>query len=148
VKKAEHEKRATAESKRKVHIIDDDPSVRRGLKRLMGAYGYEGCAFACAREFLAAGPPGDDSCLIIDVAMPDMDGLQLLEELTRLGCKAPVIFITALDDPDIRQRATRAGVVAFFRKPVDADELLDAVKKGARDGGRGGNAERGILKEE
>ncbi len=112
---------------RKVHIIDDDSSVRRGFKRLLKSYGYDVQVFASAREFLAAGLPGDDSCLVIDVAMPEMNGLQLLEELTKQGCKAPVIFITALNDPEIRNRAKRFGVAAFFQKPVDADVFLDAL---------------------
>ena len=131
-----------ADSKRVVYIIDDDPSVLRGFKRLMAAYGYDACLFASAAEFLAAvgvkprgghalirGRPGPDSCLIIDIAMPEMDGLQLQEELARKSCQAPMIFITALDDPDIQARVMRAGAAAFFQKPVDASALLDAVKR-------------------
>jgi FixJ family two-component response regulator len=111
-----------------VYIIDDDSSVLRGLRRLVDAYGYDARGFASAGEFLATGLPGDNSCLIIDVAMPEMDGLQLQEELVRRACKAPVIFITARNDPDIRERAKRAGGVGFFQKPVDAGALLDVIK--------------------
>lgn len=142
-----------ADSKRVVYIIDDDPSVRCGFKRLMAAGGYDARVFASAREFLTAGLPAvlsaparntacsavgrqpmqagipaDNSCLIIDVAMPEMDGLQLQKELVRRGCQAPIIFITALENPQVQERAKRAGAAGFFQKPVDADDLLDAVK--------------------
>ncbi len=130
-----------AEKKVVVYVIDDDPSVRYGLSKLMDAYGLEARFFESAREFLAAagvqprgghapirGLPGDNSCIVIDVAMPDMNGLELQEELTRAGCKAPVIFFTALNDPDVRERAKLAGAAGFFQKPVDAGALLDAIK--------------------
>lgn len=118
-----------ADTKRVVYIIDDDPSVRCGFKRLMEAGGYDARIFASAREFLSAGIPDTNSCLIIDVAMPEMDGLQLQKELVRAGCKAPIIFITALENPQVKERAKRAGVARFFKKPVDADVLLDAVNR-------------------
>ena len=111
-----------------VHVVDDDASVRRGLGRLIKAHGYDTHVFASAREFLAKGLPSDNSCLIVDVLMPDMGGLQLQEELTRLGCSAPVIFVTALHDPHIQERAKLVGAVGFYQKPVDGDALLDAVK--------------------
>jgi FixJ family two-component response regulator len=129
-------RRAMADSKRVVYIIDDDPSVLKGFTRLIAAYGYDARGFGSAREFLAAGLPGPDSCLIIDVAMPEMNGLQLQEKLVRAGCQAPVIFITALNDPDIRERAKQTGAVGFFQKPVDAEALLDAVKWALTDGGK------------
>ena len=112
-----------------VYIVDDDPSVSRGLGRLMKSHGYEAWVFASARELLASGLPGADACLIIDVAMPQMDGLQLYAELCRRGCQAPAIFITALDDPAVRESVNRLGAAGFFRKPVDGDELLAAVKR-------------------
>ncbi|MBI2440411.1 MAG: response regulator [Lentisphaerae bacterium] len=131
-----------ADAKQVVCIIDDDPSILIGFKRLMEAYGYDARVFASAREFLAAGLPavlsaqpmqagipGADSCLIIDVAMPEMDGFQLQKELVRAGCKAPIIFITALDIPAVRASAKRTNAAFFFRKPVDADALLDAVRR-------------------
>lgn len=117
-----------ADSKRVVYIIDDDPSIRRGFKRLMEADGYDARVFASAGEVLAAGLPGANFCLIIDVAMPEMNGLQLYAELLRRGCQAPAIFITALDDPAVRESVKGMRRAAFFQKPVDADALLDAVK--------------------
>jgi FixJ family two-component response regulator len=117
------------QAKAAVCIIDDDPSALRGLGRLMAAHGYDARVLASAREFLASDPPGPEACLLIDVAMPEMDGLQLYAELLRRGCKTPVIFITALDDPATRESVKRLGAAGFFRKPVDGDELLAAVKR-------------------
>ena len=117
-----------ADAKRIVYIVDDDSSIRCGFKRLMEAYGYDARVFASGREFLAAGIPGTNSCLIIDVVMPEMDGLELQKKLVQAGCKAPIIFITALDDPAVREAAKRTNAAFFFRKPVDADALVDAVK--------------------
>ena len=112
-----------------MYIIDDDPSALRGLQRLMTAHGYETRAFASARGLLASSLPDSYSCLLIDVAMPEMDGPQLYAELLRRGCQAPAIFITAMDDPAVRESVERTGAAAFLRKPVDADELLDAIKR-------------------
>ena len=112
-----------------VSIIDDDPSVLRGLERLMKEHGYMARCFTSAREMLASGLPGEDACLLIDVAIPEMDGLQLYKELRRRGCLTPAIFITALDDPAVRKSVNRLGAAGLFRKPVDGDELLDAVKR-------------------
>jgi len=117
-----------ADSKRVVYIVDDDSSIRVGFKRLMEAYGYDTRVFASAGEFLAGGLPGAEACIILDVAMPEMDGLQLQKELVRAGCKAPIIFITALDDPAVREAAKLSNAAFFFRKPVDVAALLDAVK--------------------
>jgi two-component system response regulator FixJ len=89
--------------------------------------GYDAHVFSSAIEFLSTTLPGADSCLIIDIAMPEMDGLALQAELARRMCKTPIIFITALSDPDLRERAKRAGASAFFQKPVDADALCDAI---------------------
>ena len=131
-----------------VYIIDDDPSVLRGLWRLMKAYGYDARVFASAREFLAGDLPCAEACLIVDVAMPEMDGLQLQKELVRKGCQAPVIFITALENPQVKERAKRAGAAGFFQKPVDAAALLDAVNRalsgGAERGARNADFGRGL----
>ncbi len=109
-------------------IIDDDPSALRGLGRLMQAHGYDARLFASAREILACDLPGANARLLIDVAMPEMDGLQLYQELVRRGCQAPAIFITALEDPAVRESVNQAGGAGFLQKPVDADALLDAMK--------------------
>jgi FixJ family two-component response regulator len=116
------------QAKSAVYIIDNDPSVLRGLGQLMMAHGYNARTFASAREILAGDLPAADACLLIDVAMPEMDGLKLYAELLRRGCKAPAIFITALDDPAVRESVKRLGGAGFFGKPVDGNELLAAVR--------------------
>lgn len=115
-----------------VYIIDDDPSVMRGLGRLMQAHGYDARAFSSARALLAGTLPADDACLLIDVAMPEIDGLQLYAELRRRGCLAPAIFITAQDEPAVREAVRRLGAAGFFRKPMDGNALLAAVRGAAR----------------
>ena len=115
------------QAKSAVYIIDNDPSVLRGLGQLMMAHGYNAQTFASARAILAGDLPAADACLLIDVAMPEMDGLKLYAELLRRGCKAPAIFITALDDPAVRESVKRLGGAGFFGKPVDGNELLAAV---------------------
>ena len=120
-----------------MYIIDDDPSALHGLGRLMKAHGYDARLFASAREILASDLPGANACLLIDVAMPEMDGLQLFKELVRRGCQAPAIFITALEGPAVRESVKQAGGAGFIQKPVDADALLGAVNGVARTGSKG-----------
>ena len=124
-----------------VYIIDDESSVRRGLKRLMNAHGYDARTFASAREFLVAGIPCGNACIIIDVVMPGMGGLELLRELTLAGNKAPAIFITGSDVASLPESAKRAGAVAFLLKPLDAPLLLDAVKGALRSAHNVGNVQ-------
>ena len=116
------------QAKSTVYIIDDDPSVVRGLGQLMTAHGYHARTFAAPRELLASDLPAADTCLIIDVAMPEMNGPHLYAELLRRGCKAPAIFITALDDPATQASVESMGGARLFRKPVDGNELVKAVK--------------------
>ncbi len=111
-----------------VYIIDDDPSVVRGLVLLLTAHGYHAQTFAAPRELLASDLPPADTCLIIDVAMPEMNGMQLYAELLRRGCKAPAIFITALDEPAVQASVASMNGARLFRKPVDGNELMKAVK--------------------
>jgi len=100
----------------------------------MKAHGQDVRCFGSARELLDCELHEVGACFLIDVAMPEMNGIQLLEELRRRGHREPAIFITALDDPVVRDSATQAGASAFFRKPVDGNELLAAVSRAlARD---------------
>ena len=112
-----------------VYVIDDDPSVRRGLVRFLKAYDFDVLDFASPRDLLVTDLPDANACLIIDMSMPDMNGLQLFAELRRRGCQAPAIFLTALDDPELRDATARAGAVGFFRKPASGDELVMAIRK-------------------
>ena len=109
-----------------VAIVDDDESVCRALKRLVRSVGMDGETFASGREFLdliEAMPSFHPDCVVLDVQMPGLNGLEVQERLATNGNPLPVIFITAHDDAIPRERALAGGAVAFVRKPFQ-DELL------------------------
>lgn len=111
-----------------VFIVDDDLSVRRALKRFVASAGYPVEIYASAQEFLAAVPVYAEGCLILDIRMPGLNGLGLQAQLAVLNYKLPIIFITAFDNPQDRKRAMDAGAVAFLRKPLSDQALLDALE--------------------
>jgi FixJ family two-component response regulator len=111
-----------------VFVVDDDESIRRALKRLLRSSGYDAVTFASAEEFNASAPEGGKGCLILDIRLPGMTGLDLLEKLTASGAKYAVIFMTAHDDPQWRQKAKTAGAIAYLRKPFAEQALLDAIR--------------------
>ena len=111
-----------------VYIVDDDDSVRRALKRLILSAGMEAHTFATANEFLESKSGEKNACLITDVKMREVTGLELHQRLTALGSRMPVIYITAFDTEEIRAQAKKAGGVGYFRKPVDDQALLDAIQ--------------------
>ncbi len=110
-----------------VFVIDDDRSVRKALSLLMESVGLDVQTFPSAEAFLAHDLPDRPSCLVLDVRMPGMSGLDLQEELNRAGQRIPIIFITGHGDVGMRVRALKAGAVDFLQKPFDAQELLDAI---------------------
>jgi FixJ family two-component response regulator len=111
-----------------VAIVDDDPSVRRALARLIGAYAFKPRTYASAREFLDSLASGTPACLLVDLQMDDMTGLELLHRLVGLGLKIPTIVVTAQDEPGMRHRCRLAGATAFLVKPVTGDPLLEAIE--------------------
>jgi FixJ family two-component response regulator len=111
-----------------IAVVDDDESVRRSTRRLLESFGYRAAVFESAEGFLRFGQLRDTSCLVLDVQMPGMDGLQLQTQLAAEGCGIPVIFITAHDDHESRRRALRAGAVAFLGKPFTDQQLLQAIR--------------------
>jgi FixJ family two-component response regulator len=111
-----------------VYIVDDDDSVRRAIKRLIHSAGMKARTFASASEFLKSMPREENACLIADVKMPGISGLDLHRKLIAGGSKLPVIFITAFDAEEIRAQAKETGGVGYFRKPVDDQALLDAIQ--------------------
>jgi FixJ family two-component response regulator len=124
---------------RLVAIVDDDASVRRSARRLIRSLGHRAEAFGSAEEFLDSGQASETACLILDVRMPGMDGLELQRRLADSDPPIPIVFITARASDEEEDRALRAGAVAFLRKPVDKETLLGvlgAVLEGsASDGG-------------
>jgi len=109
-----------------IAVVDDDESVCRALKRLVRSLGMDADTFASGRQFLElieAMPSLVVDCVVLDVQMPGLTGLQVQAQLTRSGHRFPVSFITAHDDPLVREQALAAGALAFVRKPFN-DELL------------------------
>jgi two-component system response regulator FixJ len=115
-----------------IHVVDDDEAVRRGLAALLGAKGYAVETFAAAELFLARPAPKPPACLLVDVRMPGMSGLELQAELKRRGVALPVVVITGHGDVAMAVAALKAGAVDFIEKPFDADALVAAVEEGLR----------------
>src|ERR1700739_699896 len=111
-----------------VAIVDDDESVRSALQGLMKAAGLTVKAFASAEEFLNSGQQHHTACLIADIRMPGMSGLELQARLNSENCRIPTIFITAHGDAIMRMQALRAGAVEFLAKPFNDDVLLENIK--------------------
>ena len=112
-----------------VYIVDDNDDVRETLALLFESVNQAVRAFASAREFLAAYPLGQPGCLITDVRMPGMSGLELHEEMRRRSIELPVIFITGFGDIEMAVNAMKAGAVDFIAKPYKEQELLDRVQR-------------------
>lgn len=115
-----------------VSVVDDDESVRESLPDLLKEFGFSAQAFPSAQAFLSSGSFHETRCLILDIAMPGMSGLDLQLELQRRGQIIPVIFISGQKDEDIRERALRQGATSFLHKPFSDTALLDAVKVALR----------------
>ena len=114
--------------KKMVYIIDDDESVRRAFKRLIRTLGIETKTFASVREFLDSHYHTEGACVITDLKMPDMDGLDLKRELLQAGSELSVIIVTAYDTPESQKEAKNVGITSYLRKPVDDNALLDVVQ--------------------
>jgi FixJ family two-component response regulator len=110
-----------------VSVVDDDESVRESLPDLLKEFGFEVHAFSSAQEFLSSDSLGKTKCLILDVVMPGMTGLELQQELRHGGHEIPVIFISAQKDAAIREQAFRQGAVMFLCKPFSDTALLEAL---------------------
>jgi FixJ family two-component response regulator len=110
-----------------VMIVDDDDSIRRAGRRLMKSFGFAVETFASAEEFLDSDRLNKTSCLILDVHMPGMNGLELQERLVASNYAIPTIFITAFTDDRARVRALKAGAVGYLAKPFADEELLNCI---------------------
>ena len=119
---------ATQAKQKLVAIVDDDESVRIALAGLMKAVGLPAKTFASAMEFLDSGQQHHASCLIADIRMPGMSGLELQAKLNADRCRIPTIFITAHGDAEMRMQAMRSGAAEFLSKPFSDDVLLETVR--------------------
>jgi FixJ family two-component response regulator len=115
-----------------ISIVDDDESVRTATNSLMRSLGFTAYTFASAEEFLRSLQLNDTSCLISDVQMPSMSGIELQRHLIARGHRTPIIFITAFPDESIQARALKAGAVCFLNKPVDGKTLLRCLEEALR----------------
>lgn len=110
-----------------VSIVDDDPMAREGIKELVESLGYKTQAFVSAQDFLQSGAIAKTSCLITDLQMPGLNGLELQERLQARGYNTPVILITAYPNEKHRSRAMSAGAVGFLSKPFEEQSLLECL---------------------
>src|SRR3979411_2735339 len=113
-----------------VYVIDDDPSVRRAIKRLVESVGLHVELFGSATEFMNSGRPDIASCVVLDIRLPGISGLDFQRELVQAKNEIPMIFITAHGDIPMTVRAMKAGAVEFLTKPFRDQDLLDAIQVG------------------
>jgi FixJ family two-component response regulator len=110
-----------------ISIVDDDDSLRNSLDNLIRSVGFQAQGFASAEAFLNSNQVHDTSCLILDVRMPGMNGLELQRQIVAANWRIPIIFITSHVDSDARARALKAGAVDFLYKPFREEDLLNAI---------------------
>ena len=115
------------QSSRLIAIVDDDKSVQSALQDLIESEGLSTLCFGSAEEFLESGVQDEAGCLIADIRMPSISGIELQSRLKADRCRIPIIFITAHGDPKMRAQAIRDGAVEFLKKPFDNTGLLETV---------------------
>ena len=111
-----------------VYIVEDDDSVLRALKRLIHSAGMEARTFRSAEDFLDFEDINENACMIVDIKLQGMNGLELYSQLQAKRHDLPVIFMTGFDTPETRNMAKKAGAVGYFRKPIDDQALLDSIE--------------------
>ena len=112
-----------------IAIVDDDDVVREAMKSLMRSLGYNASTFGSADEFLKSEQVSNTSCLVADLQMPGLSGIDLQDWLIARGHRIPIIFITGHPNDNVRARAMKAGAIGFLVKPVDVDQLIGCIKK-------------------
>lgn len=118
--------------KKIVAVVDDDRSFLKGIQNLVEAHGFVTEGFGSAQEFLDRGATNQFDCLLLDIRLGGMSGIELRRQLKASGSTLPVIFMTALSDEAVRLQALKAGCIAFLRKPFPSQLLIDAIEKSAR----------------
>jgi FixJ family two-component response regulator len=110
-----------------IAVVDDDPEILQSVELLLSAYGYHAKLFASAADFLGAAPTLEASCLVVDIHLGEISGLELVRTLRAQGVPSPVIFITASRDEPHRRHAMELGCAAFLLKPFSGEQLIEAV---------------------
>jgi FixJ family two-component response regulator len=113
----------------RIAVVDDDHSVRRALRRLLRSAGLDAEAYGSGREFLEALARTVPDCLVLDLQMPEMSGLELQQSLKDGGIRLPVVIVTGHDEPGMQARCMVAGASAYLRKPIDGKALLEAINR-------------------
>ena len=112
-----------------IAIIDDDESLRLALVGFVRSLGYRATGFASADEFLAAGAAGASDCIVTDIQMPGLSGIDLKDHLIRTGCRVPVIMVTARTEPALHERALASGALCLLMKPFADDALIGCLER-------------------
>jgi FixJ family two-component response regulator len=112
-----------------VAVVDDDPSMLKAAGDLLDAHGLTACVFVSAEEFLASGAAAQVNCVLLDIHLGGLSGIELRQQLKLSRPALPIIFMTALDDERIRRQALQSGCVTCLRKPFPARQLIDAIEK-------------------
>ena len=116
-------------ARHRVAVVDDDHSVRRALRRLLRSADLDTEAYGSGHEFLDALAAAAPDCLVLDLQMPEMNGLELQQRLKDTGTRLPVVIVTGHDEPGMKARCMAAGVSAYLRKPIDGKALLEAIDR-------------------
>jgi FixJ family two-component response regulator len=111
-----------------IAVVDDDPSVCKALRRLIAASKFDAVGFASGEIFLRDQAAHSANCIVLDLHMPGLSGIDVMSALAAAGCASPVIIITGRDDPGSRAQCLAAGAYAYFRKPLDPPELLQSIE--------------------
>jgi FixJ family two-component response regulator len=120
-----------SKSSRTIAIVEDDPSMLRATEALLDAHGFATASFSSAEEFLTRGIAGEFDCLVLDIHLGGMSGIELHHRLKVLGRDFPVIFMTAVENESLWRQALGTGCVACLRKPLATGQLVDAIAKAA-----------------
>jgi FixJ family two-component response regulator len=112
-----------------IAIVDDDPSVRKGLERLIRSLGWKTESFGSAQEFLASPRINAPTCIVLDLQLPGLSGLELQKQMSEAGVETPIVFLTGHGDIPASVKAMKAGAIEFLTKPVDEQDLLNAIQE-------------------
>ena len=112
-----------------IAIVDDDASVRKGLERLIRSVGWRTESFASAQEFLASARVDAPTCIVLDLQLPGLSGLELQKQMTETGIETPIVFLTGHGNIPASVKAMKAGAIEFLTKPVDEQDLLNAIQE-------------------